>query len=330
MNFDGFLGNGLLKEQFSALFAAGRLPHALILEGAPGSGKGTLARILAQALVCRGEAEKPCGQCAPCQKVVGGFHPDVTEVSGGSAARSFHIDEVRKWRSDANLRPNEAECKVYIFKSVENMSDGAGNALLKVLEEPPGHVYFFLTCVSSAALLSTILSRAPVFKMGEVEEREALALLRELFPETEEADLRRVAALSDGNLGRMIEGLSDGAFRTAADLSGKLAQAVVAQKEMELLSLAAPLCRDKELMRSVLAMMLLLFRDGCMCRGGFADGLSGDGETLELLRSRLTQAQLLDMIEILGRAQSALAFGANQPLLATWLCAMLRERAERK
>lgn len=328
MNFSQLLGNETLKEQLSAMLSTNRMSHALILEGAQGSGKGTLAQILARAMVCRGEAgDKPCGACLPCQKVEGDFHPDVVEIAGGGAAKSFHIDEVRRVRSDVYIRPNEADCKVYILKNVHNMSDGAQNALLKILEEPPSYVFFILTCESSAALLPTIVSRAPVFTMGDVAEEEAVALLKERFPEETEAALRRAVALSDGNVGRMIEGLSGDDFREAAALSDNMARAVTAQKELDLFILTAPLQKDKERMRAVLSMLLLIFRDGCMCRSSFEEKISGAMETLDILRSRLTQGQLLDMIEIVERTQSALRAGANQTLLCTWFPAMLRRAA---
>ena len=328
MNFSTLLGNEPIKQQFSDMLSANRMPHALILEGAQGSGKGTLAQLLARAMVCRAEdGEKPCGLCLPCQKVEGGFHPDVVEISGGNTAKSFHIDEVRWVRSDAHIRPNEADRKVYILKKVHNMSDGAQNALLKILEEPPPYVFFILTCESGATLLPTILSRAPIFAMGAVAEEDAAAFLKARFPEETEEALRRAAALSDGNVGRMIEGVSGDAFREAADLSDSVARAVTAQKELDLLVLTAPLQKDKEQMRAVLSMLLLIFRDGCMCRDSFEEKLSGAAETTDILRSRLTQGQLLDMIEVVERTQSALRSGANQALLCTWFPAMLRRAA---
>jgi len=324
LKFDSFAGNGSLKTRISALFEAGRMPHALILEGPKGSGKGTLARILAQAVVCRGEGEKPCGDCLPCRKVAGGYHPDVTVRTGGSAARSFHIDEVRTLRSDAYLRPNEAEKKVYILENVQNMSDGAQNAILKILEEPPSELFFILTCESATALLPTILSRAPSFSMGAVGEEEALPLLWERFPDRTDEALRQAAALSDGNVGRMLDGLEGGVFAEAAALAREIAIAAAAKTELELLALTAPLMGDKERMRAVLGMLILLFRDGCMCRDGHEDTLSGENPALDILRSRLTQVQLLAMIEVVESAQTALDRGANQTLLSVWFPARLK------
>ena len=324
MKFHSFIGNSALKTQLSALFEAERMPHALILEGAAGSGKGTLARILAQATVCRGEGERPCGECLPCQKAAGGYHPDIAVYKGGSGARSFHIDEVRALRSDAYLRPNEAEKKVYILENVQNMSDSAQNAILKVLEEPPSEIFFILTCESATALLPTILSRAPSFAMGVVGEEEALPFLRERFPEKTEGALRQAIALSDGNVGRMLDGLEGGVFAEAAALAREIAVAAAAKTELELLGLTAQLIGEKERMRAVLGMLILLFRDGCMCRDGHEDTLSGEDPALDILRSRLTQAQLLAMIEVVESAQTALDRGVNQTLLSAWFPARLK------
>lgn len=165
--FEGFAGNPEVKESLSLAFAENRLPHALLLEGAPGSGTDTLSAILAKAAVCLSKESQPCGACSGCVKAEAGSHPDIFTLDGDSDPRAFPVDAIRAVRSGAYIRPNEAPRKVYRLLGVQNMSEPAQNALLKVLEEPPDNVLFLLTAVSAAALLPTVRSRVQIFTLED-------------------------------------------------------------------------------------------------------------------------------------------------------------------
>ena len=123
MNFKYFLGNEKVKEQISYLINSSRLPHAIIIEGEEGTGKRTLAREIAAALVCRGSGEAPCYECSQCNKAVKGVHPDIYEYSASGGARSFHVDAVREIINDVYMSPNEADYKVYILGNAHCMNE---------------------------------------------------------------------------------------------------------------------------------------------------------------------------------------------------------------
>ena len=166
MEFPGIVGNESVKESLSLAVAEQRLPHAILLEGEPGSGRHAMAKQLAMAAVCSAQPEaRPCGECPHCVKSKAGSHPDIFVVEGGAAARSFHVDVIREIRSDAFIKPNEAACKVYLLFGAQAMSPQAQNALLKVLEEPPAQVFFILTCNTAAELLPTVRSRTQIFSL---------------------------------------------------------------------------------------------------------------------------------------------------------------------
>ena len=96
MEFPGFLGNAPVKEALSQAFSAGRFPHALLLQGEPGVGKRTFARLLAQALVCRHKDRAPCGECPSCVRAKAGSHPDIRVVEGSGATRSLSVEQIKE------------------------------------------------------------------------------------------------------------------------------------------------------------------------------------------------------------------------------------------
>lgn len=159
MNLTGLSGNERVKEQLSRQEKGRGLSHAYIISGPAGSGKHTLAQLLAAGMLCTSRAEKPCGQCAPCLKVKKGLHPDVSAVTGPEEGKPITVDQVRALRSDAYIRPNEGERKIYLLEGADQMNASAQNALLKLLEEGPRFAAFLLLARNSGALLETVRSR---------------------------------------------------------------------------------------------------------------------------------------------------------------------------
>ncbi len=171
MIFREFTGSEAVQRQIACFVAAGRLPHAIVLEGAPDAGALSLARDLAAALVCKGSEEPPCGHCPACKKVYSAAHPDVFEYVAKDAPRSFPVSVVRQVQADVFVVPNEADYKIYILGNASSMGREAQNALLKTLEEPPPNVILILTVRSKTLLLDTVLSRSVVFTLDEVKTR---------------------------------------------------------------------------------------------------------------------------------------------------------------
>ena len=138
MEFPGFLGNAPVKEALSRAFSAGRFPHALLLQGEPGTGKGAFAQLVAQALVCRRKDRAPCGECPSCVRAKAGSHPDIRVVEGSGATRSLTVEQVKELTADAYRAPEEADVSVYILQMGTKPLEPAQNKLLKLIEEPPG------------------------------------------------------------------------------------------------------------------------------------------------------------------------------------------------
>lgn len=148
-----------------------RLSHAYMLVGPEGPERDGAAARLAAGMVCSG-AEPPCGRCRDCRKALAGIHPDVIYVERQAAEkdrlhREILVDQIRRVTADAAIAPNEAACKVYIIRQADKLNTAAQNALLKALEEPPGHACFILCAAAADALLPTVRSRCVRLDAGE-------------------------------------------------------------------------------------------------------------------------------------------------------------------
>ena len=146
------------------LAKSGKLSHALIIECNDIEAAYSFCMDIAKAALCTGD-DKPCGKCGNCIKVKSNSHPDIKTIGADEKNKSIKIDEIRKIRECAYIVSNEGAGKFYIIKNAEYMTVQAQNALIKILEEPPKDVTFVLICKSPENLLSTIRSRAHIFKV---------------------------------------------------------------------------------------------------------------------------------------------------------------------
>jgi len=165
--FSNIVGNTALRLRFGNDILASRFPHAVIIEGAHGTGKHTIARNTAAALVCEnkddGSLPLPCGKCISCRKVIESKSPDVITI-GCEDKATIGVDAIRFLKEDIYIIPNDTDHKIYIIEDADKMTPQAQNALLLTLEEPPSYVHFFLLCENADSLLETIRSRAPIFR----------------------------------------------------------------------------------------------------------------------------------------------------------------------
>ena len=171
-DFSGLVGQDALVRTLTNAIAAGRLAHAFMLTGVRGVGKTTTARILARAFNCvgldgkGGPTASPCGQCEHCVAIAEDRHVDVIEMD---AASRTGVGDMRELIEGVRYRPVSARYKVYIIDEVHMLSNSAFNALLKTLEEPPGHVKFVFATTEIRKVPVTVLSRCQRFDLRRIE-----------------------------------------------------------------------------------------------------------------------------------------------------------------
>lgn len=277
-----------LKDEIKSAVKSRKLPHAIIISSGDLRSRIDLASYLSAAYICADEDKLPCGECRHCQKIFECIHPDVQFYEREKDKKEFSVKIVRdSIKTDAFIKPNEADGRVFIIKDAETMNVSAQNALLKILEEPPKGVKFILCCENAADLLETIRSRATIY-----------------------------ALISNKELNEAEQKISH--------LAAELALSLISFNEYEFVAKTGVFEKDKELLGAVMEKMQILFRDALAVKNN-SSILSNDADCTYKLASAFSTSVLINLISKLNELAESINKNANLNLLITRFSSVLRQ-----
>ncbi len=200
--FSEVIGQEHVTKTLLNAVSSNKVSHAYLFCGPKGCGKTTVARLLAKAVNCENEnGPEPCNKCSSCKEIIGGNSMDIIEID---AASHRGIDEIRELRDGVRFGPVKSKYKVFILDEAHQLTSGAANALLKILEEAPSHTIFVLATTEAHKMISTIISRCQRFDFRKITVPEMVKRLEKIVKNekmsVEKEVLSIIAAASGGSL----------------------------------------------------------------------------------------------------------------------------------
>lgn len=326
MGWEHIIGH---QEQIAALvrlIKTGREPHALLLIGSAGIGKGSVAAAWAAALLCQDDNHRPCGRCNACRQLAAKNHPDYVCFENDQS--SIKIEPLRRLQSEAARVPVMGGYRVVLIEDAERLTLPAANSLLKILEEPSPRLAFVLTAVSEHSLLTTVVSRCQRLQLQPVSGAALAAALVARGHTKDNAD--RAARLSGGRLNKALAFLAPDGLVVREQAVAVLRHVA---PERTLLSWNQLLQLDgiqAEAMAEIVKQLVLLLRDvlllttGCDTRLLFNPDIK---QQLSELANTWTTEQTSQSLTVAMSTAAAFSGNANARLLSEALLLRLGEIA---
>ncbi|MBR2423242.1 MAG: DNA polymerase III subunit [Oscillospiraceae bacterium] len=315
MAFESLLGNERIRQNLSAAAAKNRFSHFYLISGPKGSGKHTLAKLLASALMCE-NTPRPCGTCSACRKIMAGVHPDFITVEDPDH-KNVAVRLIREARESMFIRPNEGSRKIYLFP--QEMGIEGQNALLKILEEPPSYGVFIILSDNPEKLLTTVRSRCTELTLTAVAPELLKPWLAAQFPGAASDDLDAAIRRSGGYPGQAAQLLRSGEDWPAEVEA--FVKSFAARDTMGLVSTLVPMekwKRDQAL--PVFEAWLTVLQDALSCRSG----VPASSRVARDLAAARSSKDLLQAIKSLQKAIEYTQGNVSVAAVCGWLTYALR------
>lgn len=312
MSFEQLLGNERLRENISRSLKNNHISHFYLISGPEGSGRHTLARLLAAAILCK-SGDRPCGVCHSCRKALEGNHPDLITVDDPEK-KTVPVELIRRARADIYIQPNESDHKIYLFPRAQDMGIPGQNALLKVLEEPPKYGVFLLLTDNPEKLLPTVRSRCTQLQLQPLGESVLRRALEREFPKAAKADLDAAISRSGGYLGQAKAVLQEG--DALPPQTEQFLQAMTRQEPLQLARALVPMEKWKrDQLIPCLQQWLTLLESALACRCGGA----AVGENARRLAESRSSRDLMQAVQILQTAIQYASSNVSPAAICGWL-----------
>ncbi len=316
-------GQPRAKRFLSKLFESNHVPHALLFSGMEGIGKSALALQFAKLLNCLAPIENDCcDRCSACLKMENGTHPDLLWIRADGAF--IKLDQIRELRNRLRFPPFEGERRVIVIENGQSFREEAANAILKMLEEPPGRNVFLVTTLEPQMLLPTIVSRCCHIRFQPLDQVTLASLVsaRHSLPLQK---AREVARFAEGSLTRAMWLCDENRMEQWKDTLGKI-ESLGDIGLMELFPLVAQWVQKSENLEQDLECIKLWMRDVILCRliGGHQPLFGLDGRT-----SRAAVGSATDtLFSIYGHIEQALhrlRQNANKVMVIEGMCLVIKD-----
>ncbi|MEE1341658.1 MAG: DNA polymerase III subunit delta' [Lachnospiraceae bacterium] len=259
-SFKEIIGQEHIISHFTNAISLEKISHAYILNGEKGTGKKTIAQVIAQAIQCEEKTGDACGHCESCVQAEGKNQPDIIWVTH-QKPNSIGVEDIRtQINQDILVKPYKSQYKVYIVDEAEKMTVEAQNALLKTMEEPPHYGVIILLTTNADKFLPTILSRCMLFNMKPIEDKLIEDYLEQHFS-TDPQQRSFCVQFAQGNLGKAIRLVSSEEFQAIKEDCIHLLKYMREMEVYEIIDAVKNLTKYKLQINDYIDLMMMWYRD---------------------------------------------------------------------